>query len=65
MLPAGWTSGTISLTGLKGGHSGVDIHLERGNANKLMARILDDLAVGNRAAAGIDDRRNTPQCPAA
>ncbi|ACO74729.1 PepD [Laribacter hongkongensis HLHK9] len=43
MLPAGWTSGTISLTGLKGGHSGVDIHLERGNANKLMARILDDL----------------------
>lgn len=42
-LPAGWTSGMISLTGLKGGHSGVDIHLERGNANKLMARILDDL----------------------
>ena len=30
----------LSLTGLKGGHSGVDIDLERGNANKLMNRIL-------------------------
>jgi len=30
----------LSLTGLKGGHSGCDIHLERGNANKLMARLL-------------------------
>lgn len=32
----------ISLTGLKGGHSGVDIHLGRGNANKLMFRFLKD-----------------------
>jgi len=32
----------ISLTGLKGGHSGVDIHLQRGNANKLMFRFLKD-----------------------
>lgn len=30
----------ISLTGLKGGHSGVDIHLQRANANKLMFRFL-------------------------
>ena len=30
----------ISVTGLKGGHSGVDIHLGRGNANKIMNRIL-------------------------
>lgn len=30
----------ISVTGLKGGHSGLDIHLGRGNANKLMNRIL-------------------------
>lgn len=30
----------ISITGLKGGHSGVDIHLGRGNANKLMNRVL-------------------------
>lgn len=30
----------LSLTGLKGGHSGVDIHRGRGNANKLLFRIL-------------------------
>ena len=32
----------IILTGLKGGHSGVDIHLGRANANKLMFRFLKD-----------------------
>ncbi len=32
----------ISLTGLKGGHSGVDIHLQRANANKLMFRLLKE-----------------------
>ncbi len=30
----------LSLVGLKGGHSGVDIHVGRANANKLMARLL-------------------------
>lgn len=30
----------IAITGLKGGHSGMDIHLERGNANKIMNRLL-------------------------
>lgn len=30
----------ISISGLKGGHSGCDIHLGRGNANKLMVRFL-------------------------
>jgi aminoacyl-histidine dipeptidase len=30
----------ISLKGLKGGHSGCDIHLGRGNAIKLMTRLL-------------------------
>ncbi len=30
----------INVSGLKGGHSGVDIHLERGNANKIMNRLL-------------------------
>jgi len=32
----------VSLTGLKGGHSGVDIHLGRGNANKLIFRFLKE-----------------------
>ncbi len=30
----------VVLKGLKGGHSGVDIHIGRGNANQLMARFL-------------------------
>lgn len=30
----------IELRGLKGGHSGLDIHLGRGNANKLLAQLL-------------------------
>jgi dipeptidase D len=30
----------LRLAGLKGGHSGLDIHLGRGNANKLMNRFL-------------------------
>jgi dipeptidase D len=37
---AGTTSYELSVTGLKGGHSGMDIHLGRGNANKLMNRLL-------------------------
>jgi dipeptidase D len=36
----GLTAYKITLNGLTGGHSGMDIHLGRGNANKLMNRIL-------------------------
>ncbi len=39
-VPEGDIAVKISLTGLKGGHSGVDIHLQRANANKLMFRFL-------------------------
>lgn len=39
----------ISLTGLKGGHSGCDIHLGRANANKLLFRFLKE-AVRNYEA---------------
>ena len=35
---------TLTLGGLQGGHSGVDIHLERGNAIKLLTRVLAALA---------------------
>lgn len=34
---------TIKVRGLKGGHSGCDIHLGRGNSNKIIGRILKDL----------------------
>jgi len=33
----------ITVKGLKGGHSGVDIHLERGNSNVILARILNQI----------------------
>lgn len=39
-LPTGYQTLKLSLKGLKGGHSGCDIHLGLGNANKLMARFL-------------------------
>jgi dipeptidase D len=39
--PAGRLGGwQIALAGLRGGHSGVDIHEERGNAIKLLVRVL-------------------------
>lgn len=34
----------VYIKGLSGGHSGVDIHLGRGNANKLIGRILYEIA---------------------
>ncbi|HYU34910.1 MAG TPA: aminoacyl-histidine dipeptidase [Thermoanaerobaculia bacterium] len=38
--PSGLTALEVSVTGLKGGHSGMEIHLPRGNALKLLARAL-------------------------
>ncbi|MRI34346.1 cytosol nonspecific dipeptidase [Endozoicomonas sp. OPT23] len=45
--PVGYQGLSISLKGLKGGHSGVDIKLQRGNANKLMVRLLKAMAAIN------------------
>jgi dipeptidase D len=39
----------ISLTGLRGGHSGLDINLGRGNANKILVNLLDKAAVNTGA----------------
>jgi dipeptidase D len=38
------TGAEISIRGLSGGHSGMEIHLGRGNALKLAARLLADLS---------------------
>nr|WP_315133856.1 aminoacyl-histidine dipeptidase [uncultured Flavobacterium sp.] len=40
--PEGSTAYTITVKGLKGGHSGMDIHKGLGNANKIMNRLLFD-----------------------
>ena len=39
-LPADYETLRLTLKGLKGGHSGAEIHLGLGNANKLLARFL-------------------------
>ena len=43
-LPGGFLSRRITVGGLKGGHSGVDIHRHRASANKLLARLLEALS---------------------
>ncbi|QSX36267.1 aminoacyl-histidine dipeptidase [Shewanella sedimentimangrovi] len=42
----GYSAFKLTLSGLKGGHSGVNIHLGRGNANKLLGRFLFEQADG-------------------
>lgn len=39
-VPQGHVAYKLTVKGLKGGHSGLDIHLGRGNANKLINRIM-------------------------
>lgn len=39
-VPTSHKAFKLSVTGLRGGHSGIDINLGRGNANKLIARYL-------------------------
>lgn len=41
-IPNGFIGMKLSITGLKGGHSGIDIPLGRGNANKIFFRILNE-----------------------
>lgn len=41
-----WPRRRLALRGLKGGHSGVDIHLGRGSAVQYLARALKDLGEG-------------------
>lgn len=43
-MPEGLFYFTVSVTGLKGGHSGGDIHMNRGNANKILNRFMWQVA---------------------
>ena len=40
-IPAGYNAYKLSVTGLKGGHSGMDINIGRSNSNKLLFRFLN------------------------
>jgi dipeptidase D len=42
-LPSDYDIFHLSIGGLQGGHSGVDIHKHRANANKVLARTLDHI----------------------
>ncbi|HPR64871.1 MAG TPA: aminoacyl-histidine dipeptidase [Thermoanaerobaculia bacterium] len=42
-LPSGWCTALVTIRGLTGGHSGVDIHLHRGSSNVLAARVIREL----------------------
>lgn len=48
-VPAGDRAVRLSLRGLQGGHSGMDIHLGRGNAIKLLCRFLKHAVVNFEA----------------
>ena len=43
-VPDGYNTYRLRVKGLTGGHSGMDIHLGRGNANKLINRLLAKIA---------------------
>lgn len=53
-LPEGFQSYELMVTGLKGGHSGLDIHQGRANAIKLLARLLDKLSAVDYRVAEIN-----------
>lgn len=45
--PADYTTFEVNLKGLKGGHSGMEIILQRGNANKLITRFIREQILAN------------------
>ncbi|MEZ4722838.1 MAG: aminoacyl-histidine dipeptidase [Flavobacteriales bacterium] len=61
----GWSCYQVTIKGLTGGHSGMDIHRGRGNANKLMNRILwnaaNDLALRVHSIDGGSLRNAIPR----
>jgi dipeptidase D len=58
--PAGGTGLLITVKGLKGGHSGLEIHTGRGNALKIITRVLLGLAAMGARVAKIEggNKRN-------
>lgn len=51
-VEAGAAALEVKVSGFKGGHSGVDIHLQRGNAIQLLARALQAAQEGARGRSG-------------
>lgn len=63
--PAGVAAYEVTLKGLKGGHSGLDIHLGKANANKLMFRFFQeaehDFGIRIASYSGGDMRNAIPR----
>ncbi len=47
--PAGTKPFTLKVFGLRGGHSGIDIHEQRGNAIKIITRLISTITAGQPA----------------
>lgn len=56
-LPAGGEVGRVTVAGLSGGHSGCDIHLNRGNAIKLLTQTLRGVPEGQLQLADFNGGR--------
>lgn len=52
--PSGTDTYELVVTGLKGGHSGLDIHSGRGNAIKILGRALNELGTINLSIGKLD-----------
>ncbi len=52
--PQGYAAVTVEVKGLKGGHSGIEIIMQRANANKLLARTLRPHLAAGIELASID-----------
>ena len=59
-VPAGTKAAELKVTGLKGGHSGLEIHKGRGNAIKIIARVIMRLADLGARLSSVDggNKRN-------
>ncbi|WP_294597574.1 aminoacyl-histidine dipeptidase [uncultured Rikenella sp.] len=57
-VPGGYVGYEIALSGLKGGHSGLEIILQRGNANKLLTRFLREQPYARIATIDAGGLRN-------
>ena len=59
--PEGYSAWRIKLTGLKGGHSGEDIHRGRGNAISMLLRVLEEPALKVVSITGGTNRLAIPR----
>ena len=60
-VPEGASAWRIKLTGLKGGHSGEDIHRGRGNAISLLLRVLEEPGLQTVSITGGTNRLAIPR----